>query len=57
MRKYILTERERQIIFKVLEGKRPDSYRVLKHIIDKSLLRIEEDLDLIKKFLEIINIS
>jgi len=52
LREYILTDRERKIIEEVLKGGRPDSFRVLKHLIDKSLPRLEEDIKLIKAFLK-----
>ena len=52
MREYILTDRERRIIDEVLKGERPDGFRVLKHIIDRALPRLEEDQELIKKFLK-----
>jgi len=51
MREYLLTEREREIIMKFLEGERPDTFRQLKSIAGRAILRIEEDRDLIRKFL------
>lgn len=44
-------------ILEVLKGGRPNRFRVLKHIIDESLPRLEEDIELIKRFLEEVKAS
>jgi len=54
MRKYVLTERERRIAVEYLEtGQRLEGFRLLKSLIlSLDTSRIEEDLSLIKKFLD-----
>ena len=52
MREYILTEHEREIIRRVLNGERPDGFRVIKLRTLKALPTLEDDLKLIKEFLK-----
>ena len=52
VRSYILTDREREIIKVYMDqGLKLDGHRELKHFISRiDLKRLEEDLELIKKF-------
>ena len=54
MRTYILTDREREIVERVIKGERPDTFRQIKSIAIRVLPRIEEDLELIKRFLKMV---
>jgi hypothetical protein len=44
VRGYILTERERKLIDDVVNGGKPNGFRVLKHLMIRALPRLEEDL-------------
>ena len=53
MREYILTENDRKLIKSVLEGAPLNGFRVLKYYAKRALPQLEEDLELVKKFLEV----
>ena len=53
MREYILTKKERECALALIEkGLKLNGFRMLKSRAIKALPRLEEDLELIKKFLE-----
>ena len=52
MREYILTEREREIARKYLEGTPLDGFRVLKFYAKRAIPQLKKDLALLEKFLE-----
>ena len=53
MRKYILTDHEREMIQKYLDsGLKINGFAVLKHNIGKNIEIISEDLELMKKLIE-----
>ena len=53
VREYILTERERNVIFNLInEGKRDTSTRQLKLLIERNLPVLQDDMKAIKRFME-----
>lgn len=53
MREYILTERERSLLFKFLEaGVKEEGFKMLLHRMRKNVVRLKEDLELVQKVLE-----